>query len=261
MANATASTNSLATTVVATPPVSPNLGPSRPSGPTSHLEPFVLEPITTPNQQAGIFKTIRSKLGILERVSAQLGWVFTLIFGIIAVLPSDPSKKLRDWTALKDFMEECRREAKAGFHRDKCDAALKKPLPPPPDINIKLLSERQGSWASGRQVIDSGWQPSPKFRDLLLGAFYLLWLEWLLFFLWSRRRRTFLVHSLSRIWRHLRGSLQLVFNHLGRTLQRNASGICKIIVVVAISVGWAKFIWNQDFDVETWKEIERQKFM
>ncbi|KAJ4345362.1 uncharacterized protein N0V89_011492 [Didymosphaeria variabile] len=56
---------------------------------------------------------------------------------------SEKSLQLAEWTALKDYIEECREELAAGKQTQACLKALKVQLPPPPYVKAGILDKRR----------------------------------------------------------------------------------------------------------------------
>lgn len=78
-------------------------------------------------------------------------WFITLISMIVAIIALLPgfssqvlSKKaleLAEWTALKDYLEQCKADLKAGSATLKCKDAIRISLPPPPHIDVDPTSQ------------------------------------------------------------------------------------------------------------------------
>ncbi|TVY60137.1 hypothetical protein Focb16_v003304 [Fusarium oxysporum f. sp. cubense] len=85
------------------------------------------------------------------------GWILAFVstaVSIAALLPafrglllSDKQLRLAEWSALKDYLDQCKEDSKAGHISEDCKAALAKSLPPPPGLfysdNLDL-----GSWGT-----------------------------------------------------------------------------------------------------------------
>lgn len=74
------------------------------------------------------------------------------MFTIIALSPafksqdmSEKALKLAEWTALKDYIEECREELAAGIQSPACLKAMDATLPPPPYVKPGLLDKLKRS--------------------------------------------------------------------------------------------------------------------
>ncbi|KAF1959132.1 ankyrin [Byssothecium circinans] len=95
------------------------------------------------------WKSFRSSISLPEKASANLGWAIALLsvlFTIVSLSPafrsqgmSERALKLAEWTALKDFIEECREELAAGVQSQVCLRAMDAKLPPPPYIQSGIL--------------------------------------------------------------------------------------------------------------------------
>jgi hypothetical protein len=97
-----------------------------------------------------------------EKASAHLGWVIaflSVLFTVVALSSAFKSQsmteralKLAEWTAPKDFIEECREEIAAGVESHACLKAIKTQIPPPRYVKTGihekmrrgLVQERQG---------------------------------------------------------------------------------------------------------------------
>ncbi|KAF2653763.1 ankyrin [Lophiostoma macrostomum CBS 122681] len=117
------------------------------NGVTSHEPSF--NP-TTPQNKSGrpaerfSWKSLPSSLNVSEKTSAQLGWAIALLcllFTIVTLSPTfkaetatEKALKLAEWTALKDYIEECREELAAGIQSQACVRATESTLPPPPYV-------------------------------------------------------------------------------------------------------------------------------
>ncbi|KAF1830223.1 hypothetical protein BDW02DRAFT_573274 [Decorospora gaudefroyi] len=95
--------------------------------------------------------SIRSTFTFSEKTSTHLGWVVALVgalFTVVALSPAFKSQgmsqralELAEWTALKDFIEECREEVAAGVESQACLKAMKAQIPPPPYVKPGLLEK------------------------------------------------------------------------------------------------------------------------
>jgi hypothetical protein len=56
---------------------------------------------------------------------------------------SEMSLQLAEWTALKDYIEECREELAAGIQSQVCLKAMKVQLPPPPYVKAGILDKKR----------------------------------------------------------------------------------------------------------------------
>jgi hypothetical protein len=158
----------MATTTVTIDPTTSSTGQTEPcSNDTSFVSP--LEPATidtngpnTPSLRPSLtWKSIRSTFSVSEKTSAQLGWavaLLSLLLTIAALSPtfrsqtaSERALKLAEWTALKDYVEECREEMAAGLQSQGCLRATNVELPPPPYVKAGLLERtRRGVLSGGR---------------------------------------------------------------------------------------------------------------
>ena len=99
------------------------------------------------------WQSFRSSLSLSEKTSANLGWTIaflSVLFTIIALSPtfksqflSEKQLKLAQWTALKDYIEECREEVAAGIQTQACLKAINIKLPPPPYTKPGTLDRRE----------------------------------------------------------------------------------------------------------------------
>ncbi|KAF2442618.1 ankyrin [Karstenula rhodostoma CBS 690.94] len=99
------------------------------------------------------WQSVRSSLSPSAKTSATLGWTIALlsvVFTIVALSPtfrsqtmSEKSLQLAEWTALKDYIEECREELAAGLQSQACLKAIKAHLPPPPYVKAGILDKRR----------------------------------------------------------------------------------------------------------------------
>lgn len=72
--------------------------------------------------------------------------LFSLLLAVIALSPAFKSQdltnrglQLAEWTALKDFVEECRQEIAAGLESQACLKAVNAKIPPPPYMDSSVL--------------------------------------------------------------------------------------------------------------------------
>lgn len=118
---------------------------------------------------------MRSIFTLSEKTSANLGWAVALlsvVFTIVALSPtfrslsmSEKSLELAQWTALKDYIEECREELAAGMQSKACLRAMDAQLPPPPYVKPGLLDRRGGIQMHGPGQITTRFElmlPPPK---------------------------------------------------------------------------------------------------
>lgn len=78
-----------------------------------------------------------------------LKWLLAILGLLLAVVALSPAFKsqvmteralqLAEWTALKDFIEECREEVAAGLESQACLRALNAKIPPPPYVESNVL--------------------------------------------------------------------------------------------------------------------------
>lgn len=95
------------------------------------------------------WKSFRSSITLSEKASSHLGWAIaflSVLFTIVALSPafksqdtSEKALRLAEWTALKDYIEECREELAAGIQSQACLRAMKAKLPPPPYVKPGIL--------------------------------------------------------------------------------------------------------------------------
>lgn len=73
---------------------------------------------------------------------------------------TEKSLQLAEWTALKDYIEECREELAAGIQSQACLRAMKAKLPPPPFVKAGILDKIRRNAASHQlQRNESDLQP------------------------------------------------------------------------------------------------------
>ncbi|KAF2806952.1 ankyrin [Mytilinidion resinicola] len=100
-------------------------------------------------QSQSSWKTFKSKVSISERTSSQLGWaiaLFSVILTVVALSPtfksltaSQKALELAEWTALKDYIEDCKSELAAGVESRACQRAIAAQLPPPPYVKLGVV--------------------------------------------------------------------------------------------------------------------------
>jgi hypothetical protein len=143
-----------------------------------------------------------------EKASAHLGWVIaflSVLFTVVALSPAFKSHSmteralvLAEWTALKDFIEECREEIAAGVESQACLKAIMSQIPPPPYVktginkNMRrgLVQERQG-FNGTMQAIRAGEQDAFRILPIrgLIGLTIVL-TACIFFFIGFERSRT-----------------------------------------------------------------------
>lgn len=107
-------------------------------------------PTTAPSLRPSLsWKSVRSTISVSEKTSAQIGWAvafLSVLFTIVTLSPtfrsqatSERALKLAEWTALKDFIEECREELEAGIESQACLRAIGASVPPPPYVKAGIL--------------------------------------------------------------------------------------------------------------------------
>lgn len=104
---------------------------------------------------------------------------------------SEKSLQLAEWTALKDYIEECREELAAGIQSQACLKAMKAQLPPPPYIKPGILDKRrknvlyhrfeQNKSDTGLQAERLGVQAEHADVNTLEVPHWAMWLSMLLF--------------------------------------------------------------------------------
>ncbi|KAF2636355.1 ankyrin [Massarina eburnea CBS 473.64] len=129
----------------ARPPVTTSTSNQLPPTETEEANP----PSSTSLRSSLSWKSFRSSISMTEKTSAKLGWVIALlsvIFTIITLSPafksqgmSEKALELAQWTALKDYIEECREELAAGIQSQACLRAMKANIPPPPYVKPGVL--------------------------------------------------------------------------------------------------------------------------
>lgn len=118
-------------------------------------------PTTTPSLRSSLsWKSFRSNMTLSERTSSHLGWAIaflSVLFTIVALSPAFKSQsmteralQLAEWTALKDFFEECREELAAGIKSAACLKVTNAEIPPPPNMKSSIVDMRRGL-LKGRQ--------------------------------------------------------------------------------------------------------------
>lgn len=119
-------------------------------------------------QSSRSWKSFRSNLSVSEKTSAQLGWAvafLSVLFTVVALSPafrsqtaSEKALKLAEWTALKDYIEECREELAAGIQSQACLKAMKAKLPPPPYIKAGTLENARRGLFKPLQEMNATWR-------------------------------------------------------------------------------------------------------
>ncbi|KAF2707914.1 ankyrin [Pleomassaria siparia CBS 279.74] len=123
------------------------------------------------------WKSIRSTINVSERTSAQLGWAVAFISVLLTIVTLSPAFKsqtlsekalqLAEWTALKDYIEECREEIAAGIQSQACLRAMNTRLPPPPYVKAGALDK-----ARRRESVGETWvfnaTAAPRIEELEL---------------------------------------------------------------------------------------------
>ncbi|KAL6711916.1 hypothetical protein ACN47E_002959 [Coniothyrium glycines] len=95
------------------------------------------------------WQSFRSSILLSGKAPKHLGWFVAflgLLFTVVALSPAFRSQnmteralQLAEWTALKDFIEECREEIAAGLDSQACLRAMKAKIPPPPHVKTGIL--------------------------------------------------------------------------------------------------------------------------
>jgi ankyrin repeat protein len=133
--------------------------------------PTLVESSTTPTPSlysSLTWKTLRSRVSVSEKTSAQLGWavaVLSVVITIATLAPtfraqasSDKALRLAEWTALKDYIEECREELAAGIQSQACIKAMNAKLPPPPYVDHGLLDTVRRSLGMENRLYNGTWR-------------------------------------------------------------------------------------------------------
>lgn len=166
--SATAPTSN-AMAAIATPEpcaTTPDLLPTRTASQFDIAHP---QPSPTPSLRPSLsWKSVRSTLTVSEKTSAQLGWAvafLSVVFTIVTLSPafrsqslSEKSVKLAEWTALKDFIEECREELAAGIESQACLKATNAKIPPPPYVNTGVLEKIRRGFLQPQQQGNGTWR-------------------------------------------------------------------------------------------------------
>ncbi|KAF2733238.1 ankyrin [Polyplosphaeria fusca] len=141
------------------------------------------------------WNSVRSRFSVSEKTSAQLGWAvafLSVVITIVTLAPtfraqasSDRALQLAEWTALKDYIEECREELAAGIQSQACLKAMKAKLPPPPDVGHGLfdtarrslgeeMGHHNGTWRAAHQAysVSNAVQKLSIVGVLLLACFF-----------------------------------------------------------------------------------------
>ncbi|KAJ4372068.1 hypothetical protein N0V83_003841 [Neocucurbitaria cava] len=66
--------------------------------------------------------------------------------------------ELAEWTALKDFIEECREELAAGAESPACLKAMNVRIPPPPSVKLDVFNAMKRGLPSGHHVSNGTWR-------------------------------------------------------------------------------------------------------
>jgi hypothetical protein len=155
----------MATTTLTTVTIDPTIT-SQPSIANTHSASSAVQPTpqspqsvtsgpqlsTAPSLRPSLtWKSVRSSISVSERTSAQLGWAvafLSVLLTIVTLSPafksqilSEKAYKLAEWTALKDYIEECREELAAGIHSQACLRAMNAQLPPPPYVKPDMFEK------------------------------------------------------------------------------------------------------------------------
>lgn len=111
------------------------------------------------------WKSVRSTLSVSEKTSAQIGWAvafLSVLFTIVTLSPtfrsqatSERALKLAEWTALKDFIEECREELEAGVQSQACLRAIGASIPPPPYVKAGIFDRTKRGFLGGHSGLNS----------------------------------------------------------------------------------------------------------
>ncbi|KAF2682355.1 hypothetical protein K458DRAFT_390842 [Lentithecium fluviatile CBS 122367] len=101
------------------------------------------------------WKSFRSTFSIPEEKKAHLGWLIALLSVLLTIVALSPAFKSQDmsekalrlaeWTALKDYIEECREELATGIDSQACRRAMNAELPPPPYVKPGVLDRLRRS--------------------------------------------------------------------------------------------------------------------
>ncbi|KAI9715781.1 MAG: hypothetical protein M1812_005780 [Candelaria pacifica] len=128
--------NDIPTEAPTSPTQSPDLSPASSLGPP-HLAPQSSR--WNRMKRRVISKPLES---ILTLMLALGGW----LTAIVALLPSFTGKDLAEWTAAKDFREQCRQDKASNISTSDCESALKKVLPYPPHVSKDVFEAAEKRW-------------------------------------------------------------------------------------------------------------------
>ncbi|KAH7317054.1 hypothetical protein B0I35DRAFT_434466 [Stachybotrys elegans] len=119
------------------PPVPP--GPLRPAAPPP-------TPLSQSTRRCAVPFSKRIRTWFSDHGIAVTGWAVAFVsmtVAIVSLVPGfngqDLSKKaleLAEWTALKDYMEQCKEILEAGVASPDCEDAVAMSLPPPPHVKV-----------------------------------------------------------------------------------------------------------------------------
>ncbi|KAH7124015.1 ankyrin repeat-containing domain protein [Dendryphion nanum] len=129
-------------------------------------------PTSTPSLRPSLsWKSFRSTISVSEKTSAQLGWAvafMSVLFTIVTLSPafrsqasSERALKLAEWTALKDYIEECREELDAGIESQACLRAIGASVPPPPYVKAGVLDKTTRSLLKPLRKFNATTEPIP----------------------------------------------------------------------------------------------------
>ena len=114
------------------------------------------------------WRSFRSSITLSEKTSAHLGWVIaflSVLFTVVALSPAFKSQsmteralELAEWTALKDFIEECREELAVGVESQVCLKAMKVKIPPPPRVKPTMFDNIKRSLSQDPHETNGTWR-------------------------------------------------------------------------------------------------------
>lgn len=110
-----------------------------------------ISPVTTPSLRPSLsWNSLRSSLTISKKATTHLGCIVSFSGVLLTIITLSPVFKsqtlteraleLAEWTALKDFIEECREELASGINSQACLRVISAKIPPPPHLDIDLLN-------------------------------------------------------------------------------------------------------------------------
>ncbi|KAF2187209.1 hypothetical protein K469DRAFT_570897 [Zopfia rhizophila CBS 207.26] len=144
IASVTNTTSTTTNTSLPSPASSPPPSEPQPSFTPQDSQPHSL-------QSSSSWKSFRSTITFSEKTTSQLGWAIACLSVVITIVALSPAFKsqtaaekalqIAEWTALKDYIEDCREELAAGIESQACLKAMKATLPPPPYVQPGILDK------------------------------------------------------------------------------------------------------------------------